>query len=570
MYIDIQDGTDKANNTSYRVCLNANKADKLTVHALGDDGIGADLNTLFRYDEAVKYRLSSNAAHSNLPSSISATSSVGVDSYPISSSRYGQEITVNNKKFFRTSDSGGTTWKDWQAVLSSTVGTAIGSANQPIYINASGVPTAGNSFIDFFTKGVSIPAESDLDTYNTPGKYFCGSTSNSSTLINSPVTNDNFALFVFARTSSNTTSLQQMIITLNGAFYLRGCASDGSWRAWNQFVDSDDINKFITGYLPLSAGEDYKITGPLGLTEGVMYGTTLPSTGFDGQLFFLAEDAEDPPIYVPEGGSTGQVLKKNSAVSGDISWDYPLPAGGEAGHVLIKNSSTSNDASWKELVALPKGGTSGQVLVKNSTTDGDASWSTNISGNAATSTDATNAKNIYSSASTSKAYVLGTTTASSANHATVYNASVYTSGSVLYGAAWNDYAEYRTQKENIEPGYCVASADNGQVYKTTEKFQACDGIVSDTFGFAIGETEECKTPLAVAGRVLAYCEGDRNDYHSGDTVCAGPEGKVCKMTREEIREWPDRIIGIVSEIPGYETWGSGNVPVNGRIWIKVK
>ena len=140
----------------------------------------------------------------------------------------------------------------------------------------------------------------------------------------------------------------------------------------------------------------------------------------------------------------------------------------------------------------------------------------------------------------------------------------------MYGAVWNDYAEYRTQKEIIEPGYCVASTDDGQVYKTTEKFQACDGIVSDTFGFAIGETDECKTPLAVAGRVLAYCSGNREDYHAGDTVCAGPEGKVCKMTREEIREWPDRIVGIVSEIPEYETWGTDEVLVNGRIWIKVK
>ena len=140
----------------------------------------------------------------------------------------------------------------------------------------------------------------------------------------------------------------------------------------------------------------------------------------------------------------------------------------------------------------------------------------------------------------------------------------------LYGAVWNDYAEYRDQQETVKPGHCVASADNGKVYKTTEKFQACDGIVSDTFGFAIGETDECKTPLAVAGRVLAYYEGDRNDYSAGDTVCAGPNGKVVKMTREEIREWPDRIVGIVSEIPEYETWGSGNIAVNGRIWIKVK
>ena len=143
-------------------------------------------------------------------------------------------------------------------------------------------------------------------------------------------------------------------------------------------------------------------------------------------------------------------------------------------------------------------------------------------------------------------------------------------GGKVYGAVWNDYAEYRSQKEEIKPGYCVASTDNGQVYKTTEKFQACDGIVSDTFGFAIGETDECTTPLAVAGRVLAYFHGNREDYNAGDTVCAGPEGKIMKMTREEIKEYPDRIIGIVSEIPEYKTWGSGNVEVNNRIWIKVK
>ena len=140
----------------------------------------------------------------------------------------------------------------------------------------------------------------------------------------------------------------------------------------------------------------------------------------------------------------------------------------------------------------------------------------------------------------------------------------------IYGAVWNDYAEYRNQSEDIEPGYCVASNDDGIVYKTIERLQSCDGIVSDTFGFAIGETDDCKTPLAVAGRVLAYCEGNRNDYHSGDVVCAGSDGRVCKMTREEIKEYPDRIVGVVSEIPKYEIWGSGNVKVNNRIWIKVK
>jgi fructose-1,6-bisphosphatase/inositol monophosphatase family enzyme len=136
------------------------------------------------------------------------------------------------------------------------------------------------------------------------------------------------------------------------------------------------------------------------------------------------------------------------------------------------------------------------------------------------------------------------------------------------GAAWNDYAEYRTQKEEIEAGYCVKSNDDGKVELTTERLSICDGIVSDTFGFSIGKSGDYQTPLAVSGRVLAYCEGNREDYHAGDVVCASVNGKVSKMTRKEIREWPDRIVGTVSEIPAYDKWNDKEV--NGRIWIKVK
>lgn len=34
--------------------------------------------------------------------------------------------------------------------------------------------------------------------------------------------------------------------------------------------------------------------------------------------------------------------------------------------------------------------------------------------------------------------------------------------------------------------------------------------------------------------------------------------------------YPERMIGTVSEIPEYKTWGSGNVEVDGRIWIRVR
>lgn len=140
----------------------------------------------------------------------------------------------------------------------------------------------------------------------------------------------------------------------------------------------------------------------------------------------------------------------------------------------------------------------------------------------------------------------------------------------VYGAVWNDYAEYRQTEEYIQPGYCVIETGKGDLIKSFKRLQPGANIVSDTFGFAIGETEQTKTPLAVSGRVLAYPYEDRDSYQAGDPVCSGPNGTISKMTREEVREYPDRIIGTVSEIPNYEVWGTGNVKVNNRIWIKVK
>ena len=104
----------------------------------------------------------------------------------------------------------------------------------------------------------------------------------------------------------------------------------------------------------------------------------------------------------------------------------------------------------------------------------------------------------------------------------------------------------------------------------TERLQPGASVISDTFGFAIGETEEAKTPIAVSGRVLVYTYEDRNSYAPGDAVCAAPNGTISKMSREEIREYPERIVGVVSAIPNYKNWGAGNIKVNDRIWIKVK
>lgn len=139
----------------------------------------------------------------------------------------------------------------------------------------------------------------------------------------------------------------------------------------------------------------------------------------------------------------------------------------------------------------------------------------------------------------------------------------------FYGAVWNDYAECRAST-NIKPGFVLTEKGDDTLELADGRMLPACSIVSDTFGFCIGETEQAKTPIAVCGRVLAYCSGDRNDYQPGDAVCSDFGGKVTKMTREEIKEYPDRIIGYVSCVPTYDTWGENNVKVDGRIWVKVK
>lgn len=149
------------------------------------------------------------------------------------------------------------------------------------------------------------------------------------------------------------------------------------------------------------------------------------------------------------------------------------------------------------------------------------------------------------------------------------NAYTNARANAFYGAVWNDYAEFRHTKHTILPGHVVVETGHGDLVMSTKRLQPGGNVVSDTFGFAIGETKECKTPIAVSGRVLVYPYEERWEYEPGDAVCTGPCGTVSKMTREEIREYPERIIGTVSEIPEYDTWGQNNVEVNGRIWIKV-
>lgn len=167
-------------------------------------------------------------------------------------------------------------------------------------------------------------------------------------------------------------------------------------------------------------------------------------------------------------------------------------------------------------------------------------------------------------------YVLGVPTNSDGKTIS-YNSNIYIDGvnDVLYGAAWNDYAEYRICYDLPEAGRVVCENGDDTLSLAMERLQPGAYIVSDTFGMAIGKTNFALTPVTVSGRVLAYTWENRVNFAPGDPVCAAPNGTVSKMTREEVREYPDRIIGTVSAVPTYDFWNR-TIKVDDRIWIKIK
>ena len=180
---------------------------------------------------------------------------------------------------------------------------------------------------------------------------------------------------------------------------------------------------------------------------------------------------------------------------------------------------------------------------------------------------------------TTRSNTNGTTTLPSGIIQGNTNASIHTEGGIyaknnIYGervfnAVFNDYAECRTTI-NLTPGHVVIDQDDGSLACSLTRLQPGAQVISDTYGHLMGATDTATTPIAVAGRVLVYTYQPREKYHAGMAVCSAPDGTVDIMTREEIHDYPDCIVGIVSEIPQYETWGSDNVKVDGRIWIKVK
>lgn len=316
--------------------------------------------------------------------------------------------------------------------------------------------------------------------------------------------------------------------------------SDGSWRPITDIA----IN---IGDIPSGLATD---------NEGKIYNNGILNLSSEENIINFTQ------LQLDEATQKYQLVSYQLEIPAAVSWTSTLTSGEQIGTLTINNTENilyapvASDRVAKAGDTMTGDLTTPAVLVSKS---GDSSVWMKVFYNA------DNTRGLWDSASQKNIV--------STNDGVTCTCDMNFIAPSVEGAVFNDYAEYRTLKdpiESYEPGYCMTCNRDGKLFRTSSRMQHCEGITSDTFGFSIGRTDKATVPLAVAGRVLVYTSEDPSTYYSGQAVCASKGGRVSKMTDSEIAQNPDRIVGIVSEVPTYETWGTNNVKVNGRIWITVK
>lgn len=125
----------------------------------------------------------------------------------------------------------------------------------------------------------------------------------------------------------------------------------------------------------------------------------------------------------------------------------------------------------------------------------------------------------------------------------------------------------------IEPGYaytCIEQAGSEVYIKTSEIGQASIGIVSDTYGFSLGDLteEEKKTylpmPIAIGGYVLAHVD---KKYPFGTALTSGANGYLTEADEHLRTTHPERILATYWKSESFETWRG--IEVKGRSWVKI-
>ncbi len=340
---------------------------------------------------------------------------------------------------------------------------------------------------------------------------------------------------------------------------------DGNADTATKFKDAQSITLTgdVTGTASSQAG--WSITTTLsnsGVTNGT-YGPTGNVNGTNGATISV------PQITVDEKGRVTSIVNRTyTSVNTDTNTTYSAGTGLSLSGTTFNHSNTITAGSVGSAQSPSHGGT---FKIPKITYDAQGHITEATTVNITLPVDYNTDTKVTTAAQTSsKIYVTGTPSTGTVTGTLEYNANVYISGNVMYGACWNDYAEYRIS-DCQEPGRVICENGDDTLSLATERLQPAGNVISDTFGFVIGETEQAKTPVAVSGRVLAYPYESREEFKKniGRPVCSGPNGTVSIMTDKEYRDKGYCAIGTISAVPDYEEWGVGKVKVNGRVWIKV-
>ena len=338
--------------------------------------------------------------------------------------------------------------------------------------------------------------------------------------------------------------------------------------------NADTVTKFKDAQSITLTGD---VTGTASSQAGWSITTTLSDSGVTNGTYGPTEDvngSNGATISVPQitvdakGRVTSIVNRTYTSVNTDTNTTYSAGTGLSLSGTTFNHSNTITAGSVGTAQSPSHGGT---FKIPKITYDAQGHITEATTVNITLPVDYNTDTKVTTDAQTSsKIYVTGTPSTGTVTGTLQYNENVYISGNVMYGACWNDYAEYRIS-DCQEPGRVICENGDDTLSLATERLQPAGNVISDTFGFAIGETEQAKTPIAVSGRVLAYPYESREEFKKniGRPVCSGPNGTVSIMTDKEYRDKGYCAIGTISAVPDYEEWGAGKVKVNGRVWIKV-
>jgi len=178
-------------------------------------------------------------------------------------------------------------------------------------------------------------------------------------------------------------------------------------------------------------------------------------------------------INLPAPSSANEPIRVtdlNTFAGGGTITVQPLPSGGTTGQVLAKNSVTNFDASWNSS-GMPTGGTVNQILKKNSSTDYDTSWANpNSAGLIAapvSSTDKAAVRfNGTSGTSGQNSALIIADTTGALSRSGGGGIPIQGMGSNAAAVAAGNIGEYISNQISIAGGFSLTSGSGGQVWNT--------------------------------------------------------------------------------------------------------